>query len=133
MASPNMGLGSGSGLRRTASRSCESWRSPPKLLDFDVLLALELEEVPDAKRLLGIVEVEVLFVPNRALVHAKDAELSHERIVDDLDDVGHDPPVRVGLGEIVALLGVFGILAGELGDLDFGRGGAEAGHDVDEV
>jgi hypothetical protein len=92
IASPYMGLGSGSGRRCTESMSW-SWcsvaskcsssilviapMSPgPHRLDLLVVLALTLDEVPDADRLLLVVDDQLALRAHRALVDAEDAQLA---------------------------------------------------------
>ena len=61
-----------------------------RLRDLDVVLALELEQVPDLERLLAVVDEQLRVLLHRALVDAEDAELADEGIVDDLEHVGDD-------------------------------------------
>ena len=69
-----------------------------RLRDLDVVLALELEQVRDLERLLAVVDEQLRVLLHRALVDAEDAELADERIVDDLEHVGDDVRLRIGLG-----------------------------------
>ena len=69
-----------------------------RLVDLDVVLALELEQVPDLERLLAVVDEQLRVPLHRALVDAEDAELADEGIVDDLEHVGDDVRLRIGRG-----------------------------------
>src|SRR3546814_4821537 len=67
-----------------------------RLRDFDVVLALDAEQVRDLERLLAVVDEQLRVLLHRALVDAEHAELADERIVDDAEHVGDH--VRVGMG-----------------------------------
>src|SRR3546814_991590 len=67
-----------------------------RLRDFDVVLALDAEQVRDLERLLAVVDEQLRVLLHRALVDAEHAELADERIVDDAEHVGDH--VRVGIG-----------------------------------
>ena len=73
------------------------------LVDLDVLLALQHEQMPDLERLAAVADEELRVACDRALVHAEDAELAHERVDDDLEHVREHVLRRIGLGvEFVA-------------------------------
>ncbi len=69
-----------------------------RAVDFDVLAALEHEEVADLERLAAVADEELRVPGDRALVHAEDAELAHERIHHDLEHVREHVLGRIGLG-----------------------------------
>ena len=59
-------------------------------VDLDVVLALQLEQMPDLERLLAVVDEQLRVASHGALVDAEHAELADEGVVDDLEDVGDD-------------------------------------------
>ena len=69
-----------------------------RLVDFDVVLALELEQMPDLERLLAVVDQQLRILLHRALIDTEHRELADERIVDDLEHVGDDVLFRIGHG-----------------------------------
>ena len=76
-----------------------------RLLDLDVVLALELEQVADLERLLAVVDEQLRVLAHRALVDAEHAELADEGIVDDLEHVGDHVRLRIGLASIGCAFG----------------------------
>ena len=69
-----------------------------RLIDLDVILALELEQVTDLERLLAVVDEQLRVFLYRALIHAEHGQLADEGVVDDLEYVGNDVQFRIGLG-----------------------------------
>ena len=69
-----------------------------RLLDLDVVLALELEQMADLEWFLAVVDQQLRIFFHRALINTKHAELADERVVDDLEHVGDDMLFWIGLG-----------------------------------
>ncbi len=66
-----------------------------RAVDLDVVLALDAEQVADLERLAAVVDEQLRILLHRALVHAEDAQLAHERVVGDPEHVGDHVRIRV--------------------------------------
>ena len=88
-------------------------------VDLDVLAPLQHEQVADLERLASIAHEKLGVTGYRALMHAKDAELAHERIHDDLEHVRQDVLFRIGFGMELLRRRAFSL--GEQGWIAFGR------------
>src|SRR5206468_1254489 len=74
-------------------------------IDFDVILALKPEKMPDLEGLARIADEELGIAAEGALVDAEDALFSDEGIDLDLEDMGENVHFGVGLGmELFRLL-----------------------------
>src|SRR3546814_11454130 len=60
-----------------------------RLLDLDVVLALQLEQVRDLERLAAVADEQLRILAHRALVDAEHPQLPEERIVGDPGHIGH--------------------------------------------
>jgi len=69
--------------------------------DFDMFLALQLEQVANLERLARVTDVELGLLGDRALVDAENAELAGKRVGSDLEHVRQRVLGRVGFGREV--------------------------------
>ena len=66
-------------------------------VDLGIRFALYAKQMVDLERLATVIDQQLAVAADRALPHAEDAELAHERIVDDLEHVGDHMAGRVGI------------------------------------
>jgi hypothetical protein len=78
-------------------------------MHFDVLPALQHEQVADLERLAAVADVEQAVARDRALVDAEDAHLADIRVDGDLEHMRDDVLGRVRLGMKLLRLGTFAL------------------------
>jgi len=68
------------------------------LVDFHVVLALQLEKMPDLERLAAVADEELRVAPDGALEHAEHRSLADERVDDDFEHVRDHVLLRIRRG-----------------------------------